>query len=139
MVKGFVAIDSTPYGNYYSKSDIWWLKQIEWMAKLFPVKLLKSAMAKQNAATETGRSNMAAMIGIYDKTELCHLMGIGYAGFLEDNRVCEIPCPVLLSSAKRIIRERSKPTIESGQNAPAIRCCGFLTLRITQMSITPLL
>ena len=96
MVKGFVAIDSTPYGEYYSRSDLWWLGQIEWMAKLFPVKLLKSAMAKQNAVTETGRLNMAAMIDIYGKPELCHLMGIGYTGFLEDNRVCEIPCPVLL-------------------------------------------
>lgn len=96
MVKGFVAIDSTPYGNYYSKSDMWWLRQIEWMSKLFPEKLLKSAMAKQNAVTETGRSNMAAMIDEYSKAELCHLMGIGYAGFLTDNRTCEIPCPVLL-------------------------------------------
>lgn len=95
-VKGFAAIDSTPYGDYYSKTDMWWLKQIEWMAKLFPEKLLKSAMAKQNAITQTGRSNMAAMIDGYRKAELCHLMGIGYAGFLKDNRVCEIPCPVLL-------------------------------------------
>ena len=52
MVKGFVAIDSTPYGDYYSKSDIWWLRQIEWMSKLFPTKLLKSSMAKQNALTD---------------------------------------------------------------------------------------
>lgn len=96
MVKGFVAIDSTPYGNYYSKSDMWWLKQIEWMSKLFSEKLLKSAMAKQNAITEIGRANMAAMLGGYSKTELCHLMGIGFAGFLDDNRICEIPCPVLL-------------------------------------------
>ena len=96
LVKGFVAIDSTPYGDYYSKSDLWWLRQIEWMAKLFPLKLLKSAMAAQNAATETGRANMAAMIDGYGKAELCHLMGVGYVGFLDDNRVCEIPCPVLL-------------------------------------------
>lgn len=95
-VKGFVAIDSTPYGDYYSKSDLWWLRQIEWMAKLFPDKILRSAMTKQNAATEAGRANMAAMIGGYGKAELCHLMGIGYAGFLNDNRTCEIPCPVLL-------------------------------------------
>ena len=39
---------------------------------------------------------MAAMIEGYKKEELCHLMGIGYAGFLDDNRVCELPCPVLL-------------------------------------------
>ena len=94
--KAFVSIDSTPYGDYYSKSDIWWLRQVEWMSKLFPEKLLKSSMTKQNALTEIGRSNMAAMIEGYKKAELCHLMGIGYAGFLDDNRVCELPCPVLL-------------------------------------------
>ena len=96
MVKAFVSIDSTPYGDYYSKSDKWWLRQIEWMSKLFPEKLLKSSMAKQNALSEIGRSNMASMIEGYRKAELCKLMGIGYAGFLDDNRVCELPCPVLL-------------------------------------------
>ena len=96
MVQAFVAIDSTPYGDYYSKTDMWWLRQIEWMSKLFPEKLLKSAMIKQNALTEIGRSNMRAMIEGYSKEELCHLMEIGYAGFLDDNRVCKIPCPVLL-------------------------------------------
>lgn len=96
MAKAFVSIDSTPYGEYYSKSDKWWLRQIEWMTKLFPEKLLKSSMAKQNALTEIGRSNMASMIEGYKKAELCQLMGIGYAGFLNDNRVCELPCPVLL-------------------------------------------
>lgn len=96
MAKAFVAIDSTPFGDYYSKSDIWWLRQIEWMSKLFPEKLLKSSIAKQNALSEIGRSNMAAMVDEYSKAELCHLMGIGYAGFLDDNRECEIPCPVLL-------------------------------------------
>ncbi|MCY7184905.1 alpha/beta fold hydrolase [Streptococcus gallolyticus] len=39
---------------------------------------------------------MATMIAKYDKTELCHLMGIGYAGFLEDNQELSIPCPTLL-------------------------------------------
>ena len=96
MVKAFVSIDSTPYGDYYSKTDIWWLRQIEWMSKLFPEKLLKSSMVKQNALTKNGQSNMASMIEGYKKAELCHLMGIGYAGFLDDNRVCELPCPVLL-------------------------------------------
>lgn len=75
---------------------MWWLRQVEWMAKLYPEKLLKSAMIKQTAITDTGRSNMKAMIEGYSKAELCHLMGIGFAGFLDDNRVCEISCPVLL-------------------------------------------
>ncbi len=95
-VKGFVAIDSTPYGDYYSKSDMWWLRQIEWMAKLYPDKILRWAMANQCCVTKHGRKNMADMLACYDKNELCHLMGIGFSGFLADNQELEIKCPVLL-------------------------------------------
>lgn len=95
MVKAFVSIDSTPYGNYYSKSDIWWLKQVEWMAKLYSGEFLKRSMAKQCALTKAGRDNMYNMIKDYTKNELCELMGIGYAGFLEDNHEMDISCPVL--------------------------------------------
>lgn len=96
MVHGLIAIDSCPFGDYYSKFDIWWLKQIEWMSRLFPEKLLKSSMAKQNAVSTAGQNNMQEMISGYSKRELCHLMGIGYAGFLEDNQTLDIACPALL-------------------------------------------
>lgn len=96
MVTGFVSVDSTPFGNYYSKSDIWWLKHIEWMCKLFSEKLLKVSMAKQNAVTKAGRENMFEMVSEYEKTELCYLMGIGYAGFLDDNKEMVISCPFLI-------------------------------------------
>ena len=39
---------------------------------------------------------MYNMLSAYDKKELCHLMGIGFAGFLEDNCDLEIKCPLLL-------------------------------------------
>lgn len=96
MVMGFVSVNSTPYGNYYSKSDIWWLKQIEWMCKPFSEKMLKVSMAKQNAFTKTGRENMLQMVRDYEKAELCRLMGIGYAGFLDDNQELQISCPALI-------------------------------------------
>lgn len=97
IVAGFVAIDSTPYGNgYYSKSDIFWLKQVEWMSNLLPLKTIKKAIAKQNTATQESYDNMTSMLEPYEKKELCHLMGIGYAGFLEDNCEIKIKCPVLL-------------------------------------------
>ena len=80
--KAFVAIDSAPYGNYYSKSDMWWLRQVEWMAKLFPGKTLVDSMAKVNALTKEGQDNMRSMVSVYEKNELCRLMQIGYAGFL---------------------------------------------------------
>ncbi len=101
MVRGFVSIDSTPFGNYYSKSDIWWLKQIEWMSKLFSEKVLKVSMAKQNAFTKAGQQNMLEMVSDYNKMELCHLMGIGYAGFLDDNRELEIACSSLILVGER--------------------------------------
>ena len=95
-VRAFISIDSTPYGDYYSRSDKWWLRQVEWMAGLFPDRLLRSAMASQTALTGEGRENMRQMLSVYSKKELCRLMGIGFAGFLEDNRELDIPCPVLL-------------------------------------------
>lgn len=39
---------------------------------------------------------MLQMLTPYTKRELCHLMGLGYACFLEDNCGLEIPCSVLL-------------------------------------------
>ena len=93
----FISIDSCPYGEkYYSKSDRWWLRQVEWMSKCYPEKVLKKAVAKQCTTTERSEKNMLSMLETYSKQELCHLMGIGYAGFLEDNQNLDITCPVLL-------------------------------------------
>lgn len=39
---------------------------------------------------------MLEMVSDYGKAELCHLMGIGYAGFLDDNKELQIHCPLLL-------------------------------------------
>ncbi len=97
VVIGFVSIDSTPYGEkYYSASDRWWLRQIEWMSELYPDKALRKAIAKQCTTTESAYDNMLKMLSVYNKKELCHLMGIGFAGFLEDNSDITINCPVLL-------------------------------------------
>ena len=96
-VKCFVSIDSTPYGSgYYSGFDIWILKQVEWMAHLYPLKWMKKAMAGQVSETRQAYNNMMQMLSPYGKNELCHLMGLGYAGFLDDNCELKIPCPVLL-------------------------------------------
>ena len=96
-IKGFVAIDSTPYGSeYYSRFDVWVVKQVEWMAYLYPFQWMKKAMAKQVSTTQKAYNNMMQMLSPYNKNELCHLMGLGYAGFLDDNCELKIPCPVLL-------------------------------------------
>ena len=97
VVSGFVSIDSTPFGEkYYSSSDKWWLRQIEWMSKIYTDKYLRKAIAKQCTTNNDSYMNMIDMLSSYDKKELCHLMGLGYAGFLDDNCELKIQCPVLL-------------------------------------------
>lgn len=104
LVKGFVSIDSTPFGEkYYSRSDRWWLNQIEWMSAFYPDRSLRKAIAKQVTTKERSYQNMYKMLSFYDKKELCHLMGIGFAGFLEDNCDLDIKCPVML-----IVGEKEK-------------------------------
>jgi pimeloyl-ACP methyl ester carboxylesterase len=101
-VKAFVSIDSTPFGNkYYSKFDRWILKHFEGMAKLYPDKTIRKAIAKQNTYTKHAYENMVNMVSVYDKEELCHLMAVGYAGFMEDNCDLQIECPVLLIVGER--------------------------------------
>ncbi len=96
-VKCFIAIDSTPYGlDYYSGFDIWILRQVEWMAHLYPFGTMKKAMSKQVSTTQRSYEKMMQMLSPYNKSELCHLMGLAYNGFLDDNCELEIPCPVLL-------------------------------------------
>jgi len=96
MAKGLVAIDSAPFGDYYSKSDLFWLEQLEWMCKLFPDKMLRESMAKMCGTTTYTREKMMKMIADYSKNELCHLMYIGEAAFIPENMKMELPCAVLL-------------------------------------------
>lgn len=95
--EAFVGVDTCPYGErYYSKSDRWWLRQIEWMAKFYPTGLLKRSVAKQCTRSAYAFCNMRAALAPYEKNELCRLMGIGMAGFLTDNRDMQIGCPLLI-------------------------------------------
>ena len=96
-VKGFVAIDSCPFGEkYYSKFDKWCLRQIEWMSLCFSHQLLKKSIAKSCAYTKSACQNMMTALQPYSKRELCHLMGIGYTEFLQENCDIEITCPTVI-------------------------------------------
>lgn len=96
-IKAFVAIDSCPFGyGYYSRGDLWWLEQIEWMAALYPYGILKKALIKSCGRHPETRGNMAAALAPYSKKELCRLMGIGFAGFLTENCDLQINCPTFI-------------------------------------------
>jgi Predicted hydrolases or acyltransferases (alpha/beta hydrolase superfamily) len=97
MVLGFVALDTTPYGlDYYSKSDQWWLRQVESMAKWFPDKLLRKSMSKSVSKTQYSYNLMLEMLKPLSKLEICEQMGIAYGGFLKENRDAKFDFPVLI-------------------------------------------
>jgi len=95
-VIGYISIDSAPFGDYYSKSDFFWLNQLEWMCNLFPDKVLRKSMSKMCGETFEARVNMEKMLADYSKKELCHLMYIGEAAFIPENKNIELPCKVVL-------------------------------------------
>lgn len=109
IVMGFIGIDTTPFGlSYYSNSDKWWLRQIEWMSYCYPHRALVKAIAKSCTCTKYAYENMITALWKYTKKEVCHLMGIGYSGFLEENcdLVLEIPVLILVGENDRIGKVR---------------------------------
>lgn len=97
IVKGFIGIDTCPFGEqYYSKMDKWWLRQMEWMCRCFPHNLLVRSLAKNCSYTKAAYNNMRSALALYTKKELCHILGVGYADFLEENCDLFIQCPVLI-------------------------------------------
>lgn len=117
---GLVSIDSAPFGDYYSKSDMFWLSQLEWMCRLFPDKLLRSSMAKICGATETAQKRMLTMLSSYTKNELCHLLYIGEAAFIPENKNLDIPCRSIL-----LLGDRDKVGKVAAYNAEWSRRTGF--------------
>ena len=101
-VRAFIGIGTTPYGiDYYSKSDIFWLKQVGWMGMCYPLQPMKMASSRQSTYTKTGYDNMIAMLAPYGKREYSRLMQMGYDAFLVDNQDLEIECPVLITHGDR--------------------------------------
>lgn len=97
-VAAFIGIGTTPYGEgYYSRSDIFWLRQVERLGLCCPAGPLKKAAARNAAVTKAGYENMMAMTAPYSRREYCRLMQRAYDAFLADNRPLSIPCPVLIS------------------------------------------
>lgn len=98
MVSKLFTIGAPPLGNvYYSKSDFFWLRQIEWMAKLYPDKFLRRSMAKMCGKTKSAYDNMYRMLSCYSKRELCHLMYLGFVKIIDINHEPRIQCPVCLT------------------------------------------
>ena len=53
-------------------------------------------MAKMCGASEVAQKRMIAMLSSYTKKELCHLMYVGEAAFIPENKEVDIPCKSIL-------------------------------------------
>lgn len=97
MASAFIAIDTCPYGNrYYSKSDLFWMKQTGSIGRWIPYQYYKDLIINSVAVTETGRENMRQALSFYNKREFYSLLDIGLKEFVRENCNLEITCPVLI-------------------------------------------
>ncbi|MBR3311656.1 MAG: alpha/beta hydrolase [Solobacterium sp.] len=98
MALGIFAIGTCPYDPwYYSRSDLFWLRQTKWMFNLFPNGILQRSMAKMCGSTKPAEENMLKMLEPYSKKELCSLLYAGFAGFIPEMRYIDIQCSVWLT------------------------------------------
>lgn len=97
MVEGFIALDTTPFGlKYYSKSDLWWIRRIEPIAKWFPDNILRKSMAKSVSKTPYSYKKMTEMLKPLSKAQIIEQMGIAYGKFVAENKDVNFSFPVLI-------------------------------------------
>ncbi len=63
---------------------------------MFPDKMLRFLLAKMCGATAIAQKRMLSMLSSYTKRELCHLMYIGEAAFIPENKDMKLPCKSIL-------------------------------------------
>ena len=96
-VAGFIGLDTTPFGHgYYSKADLWWLKQVKPIAKLFPGNFLKKSMAKSVSKTAYSFNQMMEIYKSATKEQIIEQLDIAYGKFPGENRDMGFSCPVLI-------------------------------------------
>ncbi len=97
---GFVSIDSAPLQRHYMTGfELWLLKRMEPIYRLYPWKTLLDAGAKGCAESEYGQTLMREMMESYDKGEYCRLAGFGYkllAEAVNEGLPYNIDCPTIL-------------------------------------------
>lgn len=125
MVKGFVALDTTPLGlKYYSKSDLWWLKQVVPMAKCLTTNLLRKSMAWSVSVSESRYSyqKMLSMLKSLSKAEIIQQMRIAYEYFIVENKDVDFSFPILILVDEKDAQARLRHIAKNGQSKQVILC-----------------
>lgn len=96
-VEGFVALDTTPFGtDYYSQSDLRWLKSVAPLAHLFSDRALRKGMAKSVSRTTYSYHKMMEMLRPFTKAQIIKQMDIAYGVFVKENKNVHFTFPVLI-------------------------------------------
>lgn len=101
-MKGFVSIDSAPLQReYVTAAEIWLLKRMEPVYRLYPWKALLSAGSKGVATSDYGRKLMHDIMMVYDgdQARYAALSGHGFrilAEAMEADLPYKLDCPVQL-------------------------------------------
>ena len=101
-LKGFVSIDSAPLQReYVTAAEIWLLKRMEPVYRLYPWKQLLRSGTNGVAVSEYGRSLMRDIMMVYDgdQARYAKLSGHGFrmlAEAMEADLPYELRCPALL-------------------------------------------
>lgn len=99
-VGGFICIDSAPLQRQYMTGwELWLLKRMYPVYKLYPWRWLVRDGANGCAETAYGKALMKSFIESYDKESYCRLAGHGFrilAEAVEADLPYDIDCPALL-------------------------------------------
>lgn len=101
MVKGFVGIGTTPLEKkYYKKSELFWIKHYNTIAKMYPYQYYCSAGSKGITYTKESRDSIYnTLVNLGKQGMLDAATGI-YGEFLKWDKIVDIQCPVLLIYGK---------------------------------------
>lgn len=106
-IQGFISVDSAPLEKeYYTKLELWLLKRMEPIYRIYPWKRLMRDGINGVSTTEYGRQLCLKMWSNYenDHDHFTKLSGFGYlilAKAVEEQRSYDIPCPALLICGKK--------------------------------------
>ena len=105
-LKGLVTIDSpSMQRKYYTAMELWLLKNMEAIYRIYPWKSLLKSGPKSVSTTDYGRKLMYDMMMVYDGNQerYARLAGYGYKIFseaVEKNLSYEVKCPQLVICGK---------------------------------------
>ena len=105
-LKGLVTIDSPSLQRkYYTAMELWLLKNMETIYRIYPWKFLLKSGPKSVSTTDYGRKLMYDMMMVYDgdQKRYARLVGYGYKIFseaVEKKLSYEVKCPQLVICGK---------------------------------------